>query len=61
VVLEADFSPSKDLEEELKAFVKERIAPYKYPRWIEFTVGIPKTPGGKVQRFMLQERIKKRG
>jgi benzoate-CoA ligase family protein len=61
VVLTPDFSPSKDLEEEIKAFVKEKIAPYKYPRWIEFTEGIPKTPGGKVQRFMLQERIKKRG
>jgi benzoate-CoA ligase len=42
-------------EEELKAFVKERLAPYKYPRYIEFIDELPKTATGKIQRFRLRE------
>ena len=43
-------------EEELKAFVKERLAPYKSPRLIEFLPELPKTATGKIQRFRLRER-----
>jgi benzoate-CoA ligase len=43
-------------EEELKAFVKDRLAPYKYPRFIEFVADLPKTATGKIQRFRLRER-----
>jgi benzoate-CoA ligase len=42
-------------EAELKAFVKERLAPYKYPRFIEFVPDLPKTATGKIQRFKLRE------
>jgi len=42
-------------EAELKAFVKERLAPYKYPRHIEFVDDLPKTATGKIQRFKLRE------
>lgn len=42
--------------EDLKAFVKERLAPYKYPRLIEFVPELPKTATGKIQRFRLRER-----
>ncbi|HSV79884.1 MAG TPA: benzoate-CoA ligase family protein [Ramlibacter sp.] len=42
-------------EAELKAFVKERLAPYKYPRFIEFVTDLPKTATGKIQRFRLRE------
>ena len=42
-------------EGELKAFVKERLAPYKYPRFIEFVADLPKTATGKIQRFKLRE------
>ncbi|MDH3221886.1 MAG: benzoate-CoA ligase family protein [Gammaproteobacteria bacterium] len=42
--------------DELKAFVKERLAPYKYPRFIEFVDELPKTATGKIQRFRLRER-----
>ena len=42
-------------EEEVKAFVKERLAPYKYPRFIEFVAELPKTATGKIQRFRLRE------
>jgi benzoate-CoA ligase len=43
-------------EDELKAFVKDRLAPYKYPRQIEFIGELPKTATGKIQRFKLRER-----
>jgi acyl-coenzyme A synthetase/AMP-(fatty) acid ligase len=46
---------SPTLEAELKAFVKERLAPYKYPRWIVFVDELPKTATGKIQRFKLRE------
>lgn len=42
-------------EEELKAFVKQFLAPYKYPRMIEFVQQLPKTATGKIQRFKLRE------
>ncbi|PKO44059.1 MAG: benzoate-CoA ligase family protein [Betaproteobacteria bacterium HGW-Betaproteobacteria-3] len=41
---------------ELKAFVKDKLAPYKYPRQIEFVADLPKTATGKIQRFKLRER-----
>ena len=53
VVLKSGQSAS---EEELKAFVKERLAPFKYPRSIEFVAELPKTATGKIQRFKLRER-----
>ena len=40
--------------DELKAFVKDRQAPYKYPRQIEFIAELPKTATGKIQRFRLR-------
>ena len=45
---------------ELKAFVKERLAAYKYPRSFEFVDELPKTATGKIQRFRLRalERAK---
>jgi benzoate-CoA ligase len=46
--------------DELKAFVKERLAPYKYPRAIEFLDELPKTATGKIQRFRLRERERQR-
>jgi benzoate-CoA ligase len=42
-------------EAELKAFVKDRLAPYKYPRFIEFVAELPKTATGKIQRFKLRD------
>jgi len=55
VVLARGQSASPALEAELKAFVKERLAPYKYPRWIVFVDELPKTATGKIQRFKLRE------
>ena len=42
------------LSEELQRHVKDRLAPYKYPRWIEFVAELPKTATGKIQRFKLR-------
>lgn len=51
--------PGQQVDEaELKAFVKDRLAPYKYPRFIEFVEELPKTATGKIQRFRLREREK---
>lgn len=44
------------LRAELKAFVKERLAPYKYPRFMEFVPELPKTATGKIQRFKLRQQ-----
>ena len=52
VVLKAGAQAS---ETELKDFVKERLAPYKYPRQIAFVAELPKTATGKIQRFKLRE------
>ncbi len=42
----------------LQAFVKERLAAYKYPRYIEFIDELPKTATGKIQRFRLREKAR---
>jgi len=47
-------------EANLKAFVKDRLAAYKYPRFIEFVADLPKTATGKIQRFRLREAEAKR-
>jgi benzoate-CoA ligase len=44
----------KATTEELQNFVKSKLAPYKYPRWIEFATELPKTATGKIQRFKLR-------
>jgi benzoate-CoA ligase len=54
VVLKEPTAGAAALAEELKAFVKDKIAPYKYPRWIEFVPELPKTATGKIQRFKLR-------
>jgi benzoate-CoA ligase family protein len=41
---------------ELQNFVKSRLAPYKYPRWIEYVDALPKTATGKIQRFKLRAK-----
>ena len=45
---------SPELVAELKAFVKARLAPFKYPRWIELVAELPKTATGKIQRYKLR-------
>jgi benzoate-CoA ligase len=54
VVLKDPAAAKPALADELKGFVKDKIAPYKYPRWIEFVPELPKTATGKIQRFKLR-------
>jgi 2-aminobenzoate-CoA ligase len=62
VVLRPDVQASSELAKELQDFVKQAIAPYKYPRAIEFRDSLPKTQTGKLQRFHLrQEAIAAQG
>jgi len=55
VVLNQGYLPSLELAEELKAFIKRSLLPFKYPRWIDFVAELPKTATGKIQRFKLRE------
>jgi acyl-coenzyme A synthetase/AMP-(fatty) acid ligase len=54
VVLKPGQSSSDSLKATLQQHVKDKLAPYKYPRWIEFLNELPKTATGKIQRFKLR-------
>ncbi|MEB3100168.1 benzoate-CoA ligase family protein [Ferviditalea candida] len=54
VVLKENVIASDGLKRELQAFLKQELAPYKYPRLIEFLDELPKTTTGKIQRFRLR-------
>ena len=56
VVLRAGVEPTSELTEELQKWVKTRLAAHAYPREIEFIEEIPKTPSGKIQRFILRNQ-----
>ena len=55
VVLRDPLQAGERLADELKQFVKERLAPHKYPRFVEFLPELPKTATGKIQRFRLRQ------
>ncbi|MEY2991389.1 MAG: benzoate-coenzyme ligase [Pseudomonadota bacterium] len=55
IVLAAGFDPSEDMCKALQDHVKATIAPYKYPRSIRFHTSLPKTPTGKIQRYVLRQ------
>jgi len=57
VVLKRGLAPSPALAEELRQHVKSHLAPYKYPRWIDFIDELPKTATGKIQRFKLRATL----
>jgi 2-aminobenzoate-CoA ligase len=55
VVLKPGFEAGDVLTRELQEFVKQQIAPYKYPRSIQYISALPRTSTGKLQRFKLRE------
>jgi benzoate-CoA ligase len=55
VVLREGFTSSDELAQELKQWVLDRIAKFKYPRWVEFVEQLPKSSTGKIQRFKLRQ------
>ncbi len=56
VVLADSHDPSDDLAEEIKAFVRQRLSAYAYPRLIEFVPDLPKTLTGKIRRVELRQQ-----
>jgi len=60
VVLADGHDPSDELTESLQDHVKDRIAPYKYPRKIEYVDEVPSTETGKIVRAKLREREQER-
>ena len=57
VVLRPGFTGDQAMTETLQAYVKATIAPYKYPRAVLYRDALPKTPTGKLQRFVLRREI----
>ena len=55
IVLRQGFAACDELAREVQEFVKREIAPYKYPRAVEFVPSLPKTNTGKLQRYLLRE------
>ena len=56
VVLHPSHEPDEAMVKALQNFVKAEIAPFKYPRAIEFVTALPKTETGKIQRFVLRQQ-----
>jgi len=60
VVLRAGRTGDDELAGELKAWVKEHLAPHKYPRWFDWRSSLPKNDRGKVARKLLKEELESR-
>jgi benzoate-CoA ligase family protein len=60
VVTNVGHDGNPKLEAELKEYVKSTLAPYKYPRWIEFVDALPRGPGGKLLRYKLRPQRRRR-
>jgi acetyl-CoA synthetase len=56
VALKPGTAANEQLADELKAFVKKHLAAHQYPRVVEFVEQLPKTPSGKIQRFLLRKK-----
>ena len=56
VVLRSGYQPAPELAEQLQQFVKTRLSAHAYPREIEFVEHLPRTPSGKLQRFILRQQ-----
>jgi len=56
VVLRHGHEPTDDTKRELQGHCKHLVAPYKYPREIEFVAELPKTVSGKTRRFELRRQ-----
>jgi acetyl-CoA synthetase len=52
--------PSDELTEDIKAFVRQRLSAYAYPRRVEFVADLPKTLTGKIRRIELREKERER-
>ncbi|MEO7963761.1 MAG: 2-aminobenzoate-CoA ligase, partial [Gemmatimonadaceae bacterium] len=55
IVLKGSASGSPEMVKALQDWVKQQVAPYKYPRAVEFVAALPRTATGKLQRYVLRE------
>ena len=60
IVLAAGMVPSAAIEDDIRQHVRQYLAPYEYPKEIEFIDALPMTTTGKVQRRVLRERERER-
>lgn len=58
VVIKREFDQNEELKEELKQLVRNRLSTHAFPREIEFMEELPKTPSGKIQRFILRNKAR---
>ncbi|WP_286240728.1 AMP-binding protein [Neptuniibacter halophilus] len=58
VVIKREFDPTDELKDELKQLVRTRLSTHAFPREIEFMHELPKTPSGKIQRFILRNKAR---
>ncbi|NQD94737.1 AMP-binding protein [Pseudomonas sp. CrR25] len=56
VVLHGQYRPDAELADELQQYVRKRLSAHAYPREVEFVDELPKTPSGKIQRFLLRNQ-----
>ena len=56
VVLRSTYTPSPELAGELQQLVRQRVSAHAYPREVQFINTLPKTPSGKIQRFVLRQQ-----
>jgi acetyl-CoA synthetase len=56
VVLGEGYAPSPELARDIQHWVKSRFAAHAYPRTVHFVAALPKTPSGKIQRFVLKQQ-----
>jgi 4-hydroxybenzoate-CoA ligase len=61
VVLKNGYAVDDHFFDAIKAHVKERAGPWKFPRWIELRTDLPRTATGKIQRFKLREEEERAG
>jgi len=55
IILQNNYEGNDELVKELQTFCKNEVAPYKYPRAIEFVDDLPKTNSGKIRRVELRD------
>jgi len=60
LVLRSTHAPSGELTTEIQDWVKRRYAAHAYPRRVHYLQELPRTPSGKVQRFVLRQRLRER-
>ena len=53
-VVLADSDENVDIEAEVQGHVRSRLAPFKYPRWVEIVEALPQTATGKIKRYLLR-------